>query len=318
MKKFLLHIAFFAAPIIVLSIPLDIFISNNLKKSNSFANYEYPVWNDIFEGKINADILIHGSSKACAQVNSKMIEDSFKMPTYNLGITGHNFWLQHLRHQLVLKYNKKPKTIIHIVDIGSLIKTKDLFNSNQFLPYMLWNNDIKKATLSYNGFTSIDYHVPLIRYYGNIKSILRLAHSINFPKKNEMLKINGYIPHDIPWNGDFDRAKKKIKFMKILLHKPSIQLFDNYLKECKTNNIKVILVYPPEYIEGQKFEVNRSEVITLFKKFSKKYNIPYHDFSNDPICFKKKFFYNATHLNKNGSELFTRQLIDTLNIKNEY
>ena len=145
-----------------------------------------------------------------------------------------------------------------------------------------------------------------------------MMQSMIFSEEKNVHKIKGYIPHDIPWNGDFDRAKKKMKFIKLDLHEPSIQLFDSYLRDCKTNNIKVILVYPPEYIEGQKFEVNRAEIISLFKKFSKKYNIPYHDFSDDSICFKKKLFYNATHLNKTGAELFTKQLIDTLKIKNEY
>ena len=96
---------------------------------------------------------------------------------------------------------------------------------------MLWNNDIKNATLSYNGFTTLDYYTPLIRYYGNMKSIIHIIRTMIFSEEKSVQKIKGYVPHDILWNGDFDRAKKKMKYLKINLHEPSIHLFDNYLKD---------------------------------------------------------------------------------------
>jgi hypothetical protein len=50
-------------------------------------------------------------------------------------------------------------------------KNKDLYNSEQFLPYMLWNQEVKEATICYNGFSSIDYEIPLIRFYGNYDAV---------------------------------------------------------------------------------------------------------------------------------------------------
>ena len=51
------------------------------------------------------------------------------------------------------------------------------------------------------------------------------------------------------------------------------------------------------------------DVTELFKKFSKKYDIPFYDYSTDTLCFHKKYFYNALHLNKTGAEIFTNKLI---------
>ena len=62
MKKFLVTLFFFIAPIFLLSYFFDIYISKNLKKSNRFAEKEYPTWNAIYEGKVNSDLLIFGSS----------------------------------------------------------------------------------------------------------------------------------------------------------------------------------------------------------------------------------------------------------------
>src|ERR1700692_382125 len=100
MKKFLLKLLVFFLPIIILSYGADVFISKNLAKSSSGAN---PSWKDVFDGTVNSDIVIYGSSRATEQLDPKIFSDSLKHSTYNLGVYAHNFWLQFLRHRLLLK-----------------------------------------------------------------------------------------------------------------------------------------------------------------------------------------------------------------------
>ena len=312
MKKFLVKLLIFIAPIFLLSYLFDIYISKNLKKSNRFAEMEYPTWNAIYEGKVNSDLLIFGSSRAWIHINPTMISDSLGISSYNLGIDGHNFWLQNLRYRELLKHNKRPKFIIFSLDYFTLKKNEDLYNSEQFLPYMLWNKEVKEATISYNGFSSKDFEIPLIRYYGNYDAIgtafrCSLGHLIN-----PVTRVKGYKGRNESWNSDFAKAKASKKSLEIKLDKSTIFLFENFLKECKTNNIKMIFVYTPEYIEGQKFVSNRAQIMGIYKKFSNEYQIPFYDFSNDSISYHKKYFYNASHLNNSGSQLFTKELIDTL------
>ena len=312
MKKFLVKLFLFIAPIFLLSYFFDVFISKNLKNSNRFAEKEYPTWNAIYEGNVNSDLLIFGSSRAWVHIDPSMITDGLGISAYNLGIDGHNFWLQNLRYRELLKHNKKPKFIIFSLDYITLMKNKDLYNSEQFLPYMLWNKDIKDATISYSGFSAIDYEIPLIRYYGNHDAIENSLRYFTGHLSNPITRIRGYQGREEKWNSDFDVAKASMKCLEIKLDKPTIVLFENFLKECKFNNIKIIFVYTPEYIEGQKFVSNRSQIMELYKKYSKQYQIPFYDFSNDSISFQKKYFYNASHMNKIGSQLFTKKLIDTL------
>jgi len=312
MKKFLVKLFLFLSPILLLSYFFDVFISKNLKNSNRFAEKEYPTWNAIYEGNVNSDLLIFGSSRAWVHIDPTMISDSLGISAYNLGIDGHNFWLQNLRYRQLLKYNKRPKFIICSLDYFTLKKNKDLYNSEQFLPYMLWNKDIKKATISYNGFSSLDYVIPLIRYYGKYDAIATAIRYFTGHLSNPTTRIKGYQGRVENWNSDFDNAKVNMKSLEVRLDKPTILLFENFLKECKANNIKLIFVYTPEYIEGQQFVSNRPQIMGLFKKFSKKYHIPFYDFSKDSISYQKKYFYNASHLNKVGSQLFTKNLVDTL------
>jgi hypothetical protein len=316
MKKFITQFIIFCVPALIAAYAFDVFVSIHLKESNSFAKKEYPVWNTLRDGKVNSDIVIYGSSRAWVHIDPKMISDSLKVSCYNLGINGHNFWLQYLRHQLLLEKNTKPKLIIHSLDAFTLQKNEDLYNAEQFLPYMLWNNQIKEATISYNGFPFVDYEIPLIRYYGRQEAINTAIELYTNPHNNPIQRIRGYQGQGREWNSDFEKAKSKMKGYNVKIDPPSQLLFENYLKECRSKNIKIILVYTPEYIEGQKFVMNRDSIIKMYNKFSTEYKIPFYDYSNDTISYNKKYFYNSLHLNKKGAELFTNKLINRLKASN--
>jgi hypothetical protein len=318
MRKDVKYFLLFITPIIIIAYFVDVWISKNLKNSNRFAEKEYPTWNAIYEGKVNSELLIFGSSRAWIHIDPTMITDSLGISSYNLGIDGHNFWLQNLRYRELLKHNKKPKYIIFSLDYFTLKKNKDLYNSEQFLPYMLWNQEVKEATICYNGFSSIDYEIPLLRYYGNYDAVETALRFSLGRLSNPITRVKGYQGRAEIWNSDFDDAKASIKRLEVTLDKLTIVLFENFLKECKSNNIKLIFVYSPEYVEGQKFVSNRLQIMELYKKFSQQYHIPFYDFSNDSISYQKKYFYNASHMNKVGSELFTSQLIDKLKTFNYF
>ena len=299
-------------PIVALSYFLDVFISTNLKESNKFAEKEYSTWNDIIDGKVNSDILIYGNSRAWVQFNSVMMIDSLHLPTYNLGIDGHNFRLQYLRHRMLLKNNSKPKVIIVTIDMFSLQNRKELYNLEQFLPYMLWDSEIKKATSSYKGFVFMDYEIPLVRYYGRTEAIETAIRFYSGHLSNPVCRVKGYQGRDELWNSDFDKAKLTMNKYEVKLDLDIVNLFEKFIVDCKQRDIQLIFVNAPEYIEGQKFTKNRAEILAVYSKFSKQYHIPFYDYSNDEISFQKKYFYNSVHMNKTGAELFTAKLIDTL------
>jgi hypothetical protein len=311
MKMLFAKLIIFLIPIILLALPLDLFLSKNLKKSNSCSG-EFLVWNDIFDSNVKADIAIYGSSKAWVNFNPKIMEDSLECNAYNLGIDGHNFWLQYLRHKELIKYNSKPKYIILSLDIFCLEKRQDLYNLDQFLPYMLFNYDIYKYTSSYQGFSDLCYCIPLMRYIGRrealfdaILSSIRLSPSLPMRSK-------GYRGIEFVWNNDFAKAKSRMKNYEVKIDSASEKLFNDFLTECRTDNMKVILVYSPEYKEFQSFVKNRNQILDLYTEYSKKFNIPFLDYSYDEMCKEKKYFYNSTHLNKMGSEIFTFRLVSDL------
>ncbi len=309
MKRFIRRCLVFVLPIVLGSYLVDVCISTNLRKTN-FG--EFSVWNDIINGDINSAIVIYGSSRAWVQISPSMITDSLGISAYNVGIDGHHFGLQYLRHSLLLQHNTKPTLIILSLDMFTLEKSKYLYNSGQFLPYMLFNEEIEKATISYEGFHEMDYEIPLIRYFGHrAETVLAISHMLGL-RSSAVPRTRGYQGQNLLWNSDFERAKLEMDYYEVKLDTASVLLFEKFIDECKEKQIKLLFVYSPEYIEGQRFIKNRDEIITLYKTFGKKYGIPYYDYSADSISFQRKYFYNALHLNTVGAELFTHELISVI------
>lgn len=306
MKKFLSKISFFIFLIIALSILLDLIISNLLKQSNQPPG-EFEVMNDIYSGKAKCDIAIYGSSRALHHLNPEILEDSLNLATYNFGMEGHNFWLQYMRHLEFLKSNPKPKIIILSADWWNLQKRKDLYEQNQFLPYMLWNKTIKNYTESYLGYSSLDYFIPVIRYYGR-RSALAASISVLLNKDGKMkYRHKGFKGMNNKW-GDFKNPNEIVESYEAVIDTASVRLFEQFILECKKSNIKLILTYTPEYIEGQELVSNRNEIINMYKDFAKKYNLLFLDYSGSELSYNKNLFYNSGHLNSKGADVFTRIL----------
>jgi hypothetical protein len=283
-----------------------------LQESHSFPG-EYEVWNDIYDGTINCDIAIYGSSRAWVQLDPKIIETAINKKVYNFGIDGHNFRLQYLRHLEYLKFNKKSQHIILIVDVFTLEKRGGLYQQEQFLPYMLWNQNIRTYTSNYQGFSTSDYYVPFLRYMGRNHSFEQVStHIFNSDADTVLFRNNGYRGFDLAWDTKVDTLLASGEKYKINFHKPTITLFEQFLNECLKNNIPVTLVYAPEYIEGQKFVSNREEAMIYYRDVSQKYNLTFLDYSKDDLSFRKDQFYNASHLNKEGSQRFTRKVVKDL------
>jgi len=172
MRKLLQKLLLLIVPIILISPGLDRLMSEVLKRSNSYADGEYPVWNDLYNGKINSRIVIYGTSRAFRHIDPTMIGDTLHTTAYNLGVNGHSFKTEYFRHFLLLKHNRKPDIILQTLDFTSFEKESDLYNQDQFLPYM-FNNEEMRLSVS-NGFSSIDYKIPMIRYYGKKEALVKI------------------------------------------------------------------------------------------------------------------------------------------------
>jgi hypothetical protein len=310
MKGFIARFLLFFAPILLLLYGADVFISKNLIKSN-FG--EGSVWRDIYTGKVNSDIVIYGASRALQHIDPKIITDTLHQSSYNLGIEGYPFEMQYLRHRLFLKHNKKPRIIILSLDFLTFQKRADLYDIVQYLPYMLYDTLVRKYTQNYIGFTQWDYFIPLVRYYRQGVAVHRSVSLFKHKTPEPDDRVKGYYSEDKKYAPIFNDGPGDHDFnYKIKFDATAIKLFNDFLQECKKDHIQVILVYTPEYIAGQNFVKNRSEMFKLIDQFSKKYQVPLFDYSADRMCTDSTYFYNSEHLNKTGAQLFSKKFAGDL------
>ncbi len=269
-------------------------------------------WNDIYKGIINADMIIAGSSRAWVHVSPFILDSTLHLNSYNLGLDGHNFQTQYVRHKFYEKYNTRPATIIYCIDLFTLSPDNELFMPEQFAPY-LHDSIIREGIKNHQGFSTIDFFNPFTKYLFNYRHIAIGFLEFFDVKHFKSEKYKGFKAKDKKWDNSFERAKmNRPNGWTVPMDQKLISAFESYLRECKQKGIKVILVYTPEYVEGQKLIKNRHEIIAMYQKLSKSHGIPFFDYSGDKICGSKHYFYNSQHLNRQGAELFSVQLASDL------
>jgi len=313
MKRFLIRFSLFAVLLSALALALDLIVTNLLRNSRQL---DYGVWNDILKGKVNADIIINGSSKAWVQVNTAIIEQRFKTTAYNVGLDAFGFNMQHCRHQLILEYNKSPKLIIHVVDVNMFDDDSVLYNRNQFLPYL--DNDIINHHIHfYDGLNLLEKNLPFYRYVGEQGT---LKHALKIwlrPDLNQPDRYRGFSGQHLAWTDDYKNARKQYPDgILVQVYPVYVNLFKNYIAECIRRNIKIILAYSPEFKEGQNFQRNSGDVIQLFQNIATEYKVPFLNFRSDTNLTDRKYYYNNNHLNAEGADIFTNLLCDELKKNN--
>jgi hypothetical protein len=305
-NKFIYKLVFFFLIGYLFLSCLQLLIDTTLKKSEA---EPYAQWNIIRKDTINADIIINGSSKAWTQFSTEILQNITSKKTYNLGLDGYGFFLQYLKFNLYKQNNKLPQLIIQVASTSTLSKREGIYRKNQFSPYFN-DNEIFKDVVTFKGVTSRDKYIPLIKYSGEIKHVIQ--GTVNYLTQDKLFKSklkNGYFGRDWGWDNSFDLFKKENpNGVTNKLSEKTILRFKLYLDWCVKNNIIVVLVNPPSYKESQDYIINYDEILSLYKKYSNNETIYFIDYSNFYLCYSKEYFYNSQHLNKKGSELFSKDI----------
>lgn len=300
-KKLFLFLLLFSMTYLLLMYMVD----RGLKKSRFL---DFQQWNEIFEGRIQADILVLGSSRAWRQVDPAVVDSITGHNSYNLGMDGYHLPMQMKRYEIYSRHNNKPRYIIQILDHFSISRRSDLFNREQFLPYI--GDDILAEELQkYKGFNWADYQIPYYCYIGSGEIALAGLLEYLGLKKYASTRYKGYEANEKMWEPDFDKERvENPDGKRAAISRSVYQSYDKFLEKAKQDSIHVILVYAPEYKPFQNYIINRDTVSYLYQQLSQKHGIPYIDFKNHIVCEDKSYFYNPTHLNKKGAELFSLDL----------
>lgn len=306
MKRFIILVIAIAGVLYVLNLGIDYYISHRLQgcKEQKFAG-----WGDITQNQLNADMVIMGSSRAWVQYDPAILDSILGVNSYNLGLDGSKLNRQVLKYTIFNHYQTtKPKYIIVNIDCFCASEWTFGYQREQFFPYML-DPFTRREIIKVEPFMWSELYIPLYRYttYKGVLAILKES------KYDDGL-YKGYKGQDTEWNGSLFSDDEVIHFT---VNEDGWHMFDEFLKERHEEGIEVVFCYAPIYTRVTEKLDNAEEMYNAYKELAGKYDIPIIDFNNLDMCRDTTYFYNDTHLNKRGAELFTSQLaleLDSLGV----
>src|SRR4051812_41524192 len=129
MKRALVNGCVFIVVFLSILFALQYIVEKGLRKSHM---QYYTSWNEIYDARVNADVVICGDSRAKLTYSPKILDSVLGTNSYNIGINGAMLPLQLARLKIYLQHNKKPKYIIQNVDFYTFADLGHIVDYEQF------------------------------------------------------------------------------------------------------------------------------------------------------------------------------------------
>ena len=287
MKKWVLHIVSFSLCFLFID-ACYYFVLKRIPSKQPDKRLELLV-----TGQIQTDLLVLGSSRAYHNILAEDLEYLLKNKTFNLGFRGTNvsFHLQLL--QWYLNYNSAPKIIVYVADIPYIYDRDALqYRTDLLLPFvchdLFRNHLVEKDKLS-----KMAYVLNFAK--SNFHTVFKTP-SVTIENRTTSQGSNPLPVESYKGNGTNFIVNKKV-----VIDPEKIHDFNQIQLICLKRGIKLVVAIPPN---NHSLDYN---FISIFKKkclpdtFFYEYNLNYKTPKNE-------FFYDVSHLNKNGAKKFTEEI----------
>lgn len=276
-------------------------------------NSAFGATNRLVNGEINAQIVITGSSRALVHYDPKIIGHATGLTAYNLGRNGSQTDLQLAVLKTYLQHNRKPRLIVHNIDLYSGVTSHEIYDPTQYVPYLGEEAIYRGVKRAYPDAWKWKY-LPLYGYVvpdTRFTWVAGLARLVGIEPRQD--HFDGFVPRDLSWTGAFDefRASHPHGF-RTPVEPQGLRDLEDLILLCLEQRIPLVFVYSPEYFEIQPFESNREIIFDIFRRLCGRYEIPFWDYSDSVISRHRGNFYNSQHLNAGGASLFSADFAQRL------
>lgn len=308
--KFLVLICF---TFLLTHLGLDAFFGSNFVCNKT--------WVKLYNGEINAEVAIIGNSRAEAHYNPKIISHKTEFEVYNLGLSGTPLNILNIRWNSYINRNKLPRVLILDVDYNMLGSSDKIVDKFQYLPF-IWTKEYETVAKQIDKDYAFEKYIPLYKYRGYHKEVFTQIKKRLF---NDCYTVNkGFVEHEEVWNeGNWANFRanrmEEISDAKEFesIYKQGAEELKEIITFCKEKKIKVYMLWSPQYYEVQEYkQQQRAYVDKLLLAISETHNVDYINFSKDSLVYNKANFYDHSHLNKVGSDLFSAKVGDIINTFN--
>lgn len=259
--------------------------------------------------KIDPNILILGSSVAEVGLDPNLISQLTNKTAYNSAIDGTSYTNSDFLSNKFLSYTKNCEQII--IGVSPFTFSEPRIQSIERILAFSSHKNIKKFIFetrpdTYKKLYNIPFYSFILSnhiYYKN--SVIGLK---NFLTNKEIKadNLNGFKPN-------YSKYSKTISFNdKLEISDNAIDKHKNVLQKILQKDIEPIIILMPVHINGKSLFSNFNEYVETVKNIANQLDIKLFDYTNHKIIYSDKFFYNNSHLNFNGSQLITNDIVNKL------
>jgi len=305
-----------------LFIGILVFVLSILSFSITFgATHAPPKFGEI--GKINLfmkhsidpDVIIFGGSTALVDFDSDIIEKATTLSVYNMGLDGTPFPEYWGLVQELMQHSKKCKRFVFVITFLEFSSREDMYEPCKYYPYLDNDNiyDIihalqpvfawKMRNIPFYSFTTMNR-----KYF----SYVNMGWRFFLNKSTDESAGNGFLPIYKAWGDSQDIKNRNTMPIEATVDNERFRIFREIMSRCKTHGFEIFLVMTPIQQDGMKLfratESFRDSLSTVTPDRSCLF-----DYTNDTMCLNKEYFYNNTHLNYRGAEVFSRKYASDFN-----
>lgn len=248
------------------------------------------------------DIVVLGSSVALNSINTKTLQDSLHLKTYNGASNGQAFPF-YLTMLKAIVAQKVPKKVILGLTTNNLTDTGVGVRYNFLAPYYGYN--IADINERLNGDDKIERIFLKSNFYrlNRIWFRILLYNFVSVGIKSD----NGFVAKPLP--PMFPERISQTPPSKGISSERKSEV-EEFFAICKDNDIDLTVVLTPRCIEPTS---NPGIVSDQLKELCSHYGITFYDDSTMPPFDKQNdLFYDAMHININGSKIYTDTIISRL------
>jgi hypothetical protein len=307
-RRGLLRIAAFFALLGAAAYGLDGVIASGLR---AIPTSKFGSLNRVMSGRVNAAIVINGSSRALTHYDPRIIQESTGRSAYNLGMNGIQIDVQLAILKAYLNHNRAPELVIQNLEAFSFETTRsgEIYDPGIYLPH-LSDPDLYAALLAIDPAVWKWKHLPL---YGYVVEDVRFSWITGLLGRAGIAGhedyFQGFNPRFVQWTDEFDRFRTAApNGVRYAIEPRGLRALTELIQLCRARGIRLVLVYSPEYVEMQALERNRVQIFARFRELSARFGVPLWDFSDSNLCRDKGNFYNSEHLNADGAAAFSREI----------
>ncbi|MBQ9418564.1 MAG: hypothetical protein IJU19_08310 [Bacteroidales bacterium] len=303
MKRFCIKVGTLLLFLALAAVVLEGVITRNLRSStaNLFKSY-----NDMYSGSLHCNVLINGHSRGLVQYDTQILDSILGCDSYNLSVNGRAIDAEIAKYHAYKRNCGTPKLLIQNVDFATMHASKN-YEREQYFPYLTMDDSLYAEVRETEDFSWADRYIPLLRYSGYVQVVKEGLHIRNKMPHGGLHK--GYAPSDASWDGSM---LANIKCVGFDTNAESTANFLRFLQECKADGVEVVFVLAPIYIGVTDRMEDPQAMFDWYQSIADRFDYKVLNYTYDHLSYDTAFFYNATHLNREGATRFSTHLAEDL------